>query len=69
MTDTIFCAINDALVLKGVVSCPDLKNLPIACFTMVECFIIMAEQHISETHYLFLKENDKMSCVSNTVLL
>ena len=68
MSDTIFCAINDALVLKGAVGCSDLKNLPIACLITVECFIIMEDQHISEIHCLFLKEKDKMSCVSNTVL-
>ena len=68
MTDTISCAINDALVLKGVVSCPDLKNLLIACITTTECVIIMVVKYTSETHYFFLKEKGKTSCTSNTVL-
>jgi len=33
--------------LKGVVSCPDLKNLPIACITTAEYVIIMADKHTS----------------------
>jgi len=36
-----------------------LKNQPIACINAIECVIIMADKHISETHYLFLTEKDK----------
>ncbi len=40
-----------------------------ACISTIDCVIIMADKHTSETIYLSLKEKGKMSCVSNTVLL